>query len=133
MNCNQYKFNCTSIAVIVSIIIGVIAVFLTLMGTLTVGTPLLWVLFGIAVGFLATVLLSSRLSKADERTNCLYPVLSVLLTGILGTILFSLILLLVDVAIASVIGAILVGFLFLFFTLTLTTAACLIECLAGCK
>lgn len=133
MNCCQCKFNCTSLAVIVSFIIGVVAVFLTLMGTLTVGTPLLWVLFGIAVGFLAVTLLSARLCGADERTNCLCPVLSVLLTGILGTILFSLILLLVDVAIASVIGAILVGLLFLFFALTLTTTACLIKCLSDCR
>lgn len=133
MNCCQCKFNCTSLAVIASVIVGVIAAFLTLMGTLAVSTPLLWVLFGIAVGFLAVTLLSTRLCGADERTNCLCPVLSALLTGILGTILFSLILLLVDVAIASVIGAILSGLLFLFFTLTITATACLIRCLADCR
>ena len=133
MNCCQCKFNCTSLAIIVSAIIGVVAAFLTLMGTLAVSSTLLWVLFGIAVGFLAVTLLSTRLCEADERTNCLCPVLSVLLTGILGTILFSLILLLVDVAIASVVGAILSGLLFLSFALTLTTTACLIKCLADCR
>ena len=133
MNCCQCKFNCTSLAIIISVIIGVVAAFLTLMGTLTVGTPLLWVLFGIAIGLLVLALISTRLCQTDERTNCLCPVLSVLLTGILGTILFSLILLLVDVAIMSVIGAILSGLLFLFFALTLTSTACLIKCLANCR
>lgn len=133
MNCCQCRFSCTSFAVIVSVIVGVIAVFLTLMGTLAVGTPLLWVFFGIAVGYLALTLVSVRFCDSDERTNCLCPVLSVLLTGILGTILFSLILLLIDVAIASVVGAILSGLLFLSFALTLTTTACLIKCLADCR
>lgn len=133
MNCCQCKFNCTSLAVIVSVIVGVVAAFLTLTGNLAVGTPLLWVFFGIAVGFLAITLLSTRFCNGDERTNCLCPVLSVLLTGVLGTILFALVLLLIDVAITSVIGAILSGLLFLSFALTLTTTACLIRCLADCR
>ena len=133
MNCCQCRFNCTSVAAIVSIIIGVIAAFLTLTGNLALGTPLLWVFFGIAVGYLAITLLSTRLCENDERANCLCPVLTALLTGVLGTILLSLILLLVDVAIASVIGAILSGLLFLFFALTLTTTACLVKCLADCR
>ncbi len=133
MNSCQCKFNCTTVAVIVSVIIGVVAAFLTLTGNLALGTPFLWVFFGIAVGFLAITLLSTRVFDNDERTKCLCPALCVLLTGVLGTILFSLILLLVDVAIASVIGAILAGLLFLFLALTLTTTACLIKCLADCR
>lgn len=133
MNNCQCKFNCTSIAVIVSVIIGVVTAFLTFTGNLAIGTPLLWVFFGVATGFLAVALASTRVLRCDERENCLCPTLSVLLTGVLGTILLSLILLLVDVAIASVIGAILSGLLFLFFALTLTTTACLIKCLADCR
>ncbi|MBR4286703.1 MAG: hypothetical protein IKT55_03230 [Clostridia bacterium] len=133
MNNCQCKINCTSLAVIISVIIGVVAAFLTLTGNLAVGTPLLWVFFGVATGFLAVTLVSTRVFRCDERENCLCPTLSVLLTGVLGTILFSLVLLFVDVAIASVIGAILVGLLFLFFSLTLTTTACLIKCLADCR
>ena len=133
MNCCQCKFNCTSLAIIASIIIGVVSAFLTMTGTLTISTPLLWVFFGIATGLLAITILSTHLCQEDEKVNCLCPVLSVLLTGVLGTILFSLILLLIDIAITSVIGAILSGLLFLSFTLTLTTAACLVKCLADCR
>lgn len=133
MNCCQCKFNCTSLAVIVSVIIGVIAAFLTLTGNLAVGTPLLWVFFGIAVGLLAVILATTRVFRNEERENCFCPALTAVLSGILGTVLFSLVLLLVDVAIASVIGAILVGLLFLAFALTLTTTACLIKCLADCR
>ena len=133
MNCCQCKINCTSFAIIASIIIGVVTAFLTLTGNLAVGTPILWVFFGIALAFLAITLISTRLCGDAERTNCLCPVLSVLLTGILGTVLFALVLLLIDIAITSVIGAILVGLLFLSFSLTLTTSACLIRCLADCR
>lgn len=133
MNNCQCRFNCTSVALIVSVLIGVVAAFLTLTGSLALGTPFLWVFFGIAVGFLAITLLSTRFCENEERTNCLCPVLSFLLAGVLGTILLSLILLLVDVALASVIGAILSGLLFLFLSLTLTTTACLIKCLADCR
>ena len=132
VNCCQCKFNCTLLAVIASVIVGLVAAFLTFTGTLAVGTPLLWVFFGIAVAYLAVTLLSTRNCGRDENPVCLCRTLSVLLAGILGTILFSIILLTIDIAITSVIGAIISGLLFLSFALTLTTTACLIKCKADC-
>ena len=132
-NCCQCKINCTLIAVIVSAIVGVAAAFLTFTGTLAVGTPLLWVFFGIAVAFLAVTLLSTQGCRRDDSPTCLCRALSVLLTGILGTILFSIILLTIDIATASVIAAIIAGLLFFFFTLTLTATACFVKCKADCE
>ncbi len=128
----QCKFNCVTTAVIVSVIVGILAAFLTFSGILAVGTPLLWVLFGVAVGYLAVTLISTKTYQADEQRKCLCPTISALLAGILGTILFTLILLLIDIAITSVIGAIISGLLFLSFSLTLTATAALVKCKTNC-
>ena len=132
MNCCQCKFNCSGIAVIASIIIGVIAAFLTFTGNLALGTHLLWAFFGISLIFLALTLTVTALNE-DENPDCICCSLTPLFAGILGTILFSLILLIIDVAVASVLGAILYGLLFLFFTLKVTSVTCLIKCFAGCR
>ena len=133
MNCCQCKFNCTTLAIIASAIVGVAAAFLTMSGSLALGTPFLWAFFGLAAALLLTTLVTSVIKICEEKDSCLCPALSVTLTGILGTILFSLILLLVDVTLASVTGAILAGLLFFFFALTLTSTACLVNCLADCR
>lgn len=128
----QCKFNCVTTAVIASVIVGIIAAFLTFSGILAVGTPLLWVLFGIAVAYLAVTLISVQTCQTTEERRCLCPALGALLAGILGTVLFSLILLLIDIAIASVVGAVISGLLFLSFALTLTATAALIKCKTNC-
>ena len=65
------------------------------------------------------------------RGGCCTAV-STVLAGILGTILFSLVLLAVTFAATSVIGAIFVGLLLFFFSLTITATACLVKCRANC-
>ena len=133
MNCCQCRFNCTTLAVIASAIIGIVAAFLTMSGNLALGTTFLWVFFGIAIALLAVNLVVSGLYNNENKPDCLCPTQAITLTGILGTVLFSIILLLVDVALTSVIGTILSGLLFASFALTLTSTACLIKCLGECR
>ncbi|MBQ8001981.1 MAG: hypothetical protein IJ297_00890 [Clostridia bacterium] len=131
MNNCSCRPNCIGIAVLASIVIGIIAGFLTVSGMLTVSTPFLWALFAVAVIGLGVILTLSVLSGA-RALRCICNAISLLLTGILGTLLTAVILLVIDIATASIAGAIITGLLFLFFTLLITTAACLVRCIADC-
>ncbi len=133
MNNCGCKLSCPLLAVIASIIIGIIGAFLTISATITVTPAFLWVALGIAVAYLAIVLLSVSLTqRSDTRISCLCPVLSTLIVGILGTALLSVILLGITFAATSIVGAIFTGALLAFLSLTVTTTACLVKCLAGC-
>ncbi len=131
MNNCSCRQNCMGIAVLASIVIGIIAGFLTSSGILTVALPFLWALFAIGAVSLGTLLVLTVLSGA-RSLRCICNALLLLLTGILGTLLVSVILLVIDIAAASTIGAIITGLLFLFFTLLITSSACLIRCIADC-
>ncbi len=125
----ENKYNCIATAIVSSIIIGIITAFLRITAVITVTPAFLWVLFGIAVAYLATTLIPASLTQ--RISGCSGPVLSSLLSGILGTVLFSTVLLAIEFAATSVIGAIITGALLLFFSLTVTSTACLIKCLAS--
>ena len=131
LNCSC-KTECTGLAVIASIIIGVITAFLTFTATITITPAFLWVTLGISVVYLAVTLLATTLLRRFGVRDCVCRILPTLLTGILGTALASLILLGVEFAATSIVGAIIAGILLLFLTLTLTTTACLAKCIAGC-
>lgn len=131
MNCGC-RTSCTGLAVVASIIIGIITSFLVFTATVAVTPAFLWVLFGIAVVWLAVLLITAATTRTRGVRDCLCSGLTVILTGILGTILTSVILLAITFAATSVIGAIIAGILLLFFTLTITSTACLIKCIAGC-
>lgn len=126
------KRDCTVTGIIASVIIGVIAAFLQITGVITVTPVFLWVVLGIAVVYLGVLVVATALTRRSERSDCLCSTLDALLAGLLGSSLFSVILLAVGVTATSVISAILVGLLLLFFTLTLTSSACLVRCLADC-
>lgn len=130
-NCNC-KRDCTLLAVIASIIIGIIAAFLQITGVITVTPAFLWVVLGIAVVYLAVLLVSIALARISTCRPCLCNAIHTVLTGILGTILFSVVLLGVGVTATSVVSAILVGLLLALLTLTFAGTACLIQCLADC-
>ena len=127
------RWSCAAVAVVVSVILGVIAAFLQFAGVIAVAATLLGVVFAVAVGYLAVLLVAVALLRRRETERCLCGSVRTVLTGILGTVLFSAILLVVDVAATSVIGAILVGLLVLFFALLLTGTACLVQCITGCE
>jgi hypothetical protein len=125
------KCRCATAAAVVSAVVGVVAAFLQITGTVTVTAAFLWVLFGIAVGYLAVLLVASSLSCAEQR-GCGCTALNEILAGILGTILFAIVLLAVGVVATSVVSAILVGLLVFFFALTVTGTACYIRSLSEC-
>ncbi|MBQ8541836.1 MAG: hypothetical protein IJ435_10260 [Clostridia bacterium] len=131
MNNCSCRQNCMGIGVLVSIVIGIIAGFLAASGMLAVSTPFLWALFAIGVVSLGLLLTLTVVSSA-RSLRCICNSLSLLLTGILGTLLVSVILLVIDIATASIIGAIITGLLFLFFALLITSSACLLRCIADC-
>ena len=126
------KMGCPVMAILVSIIIGIITAFLTFSATIAVTPAFLWVLFGVAVVYLAITLLTASFRYGSIR-RCICDILPVLLTGILGTVLTSVILLAITFAATSVIGAIITGALLLFFSLIITTTACLVKCIVGCE
>ncbi len=131
-NNNCYgRYNCVDIAVFASVIIGIIAGVLTFTAVIAATPAFLWVVFGIAIGYLAVLLLSANRLGASLR--CGYTALVAVLVGILGTLLFALILLAIPFAATSVLGAIFTGLLLGFLTLLITATVCLIKRIVLCN
>ena len=116
---------CLIIAIASSIVIGIVAGILTITGIITLTPAFLWVVFGIAVSYLAIAFVVSTLRRFDSLCDPRNTV-ATLIAGILGTILFSVILLGVTFAATSALGAILAGLLLASFALVITTTACLV-------
>ena len=131
-NCTL-RVGCTVLAIIASIIIGVITGFLSITAVITLTPAFLWVLLGIAVVYLAVLLIASTIFRVTGKRFCVCRTLPVLLTGILGTVLTSVILLGITFAATSIAGTIITAALLTFFSLIVTATACLIKCLAGCS
>ena len=129
-SCNRGA-QCSLLAIAASVIIGIITTLLTITAVITITPVFLWVVLGIAVVYLAVNLLVSAKVRCCGTCRCIDTPLSLVLVGILGTILTSIILLAVSFAATSVLGAIIAGALLLFFSLFITSTACLIRCLAG--
>ncbi len=131
-NCN-FKCSCTLAAVIASIVIGIVTVFLQITGAITAAPAFLWATLGTAAVYLAVLTLSAGVYDSGSKNCCLCPALGTVLAGILGTILLSVILLAVGIVATSILSAILLGVLLFFFSLTVTGTACLVRCLFGCS
>lgn len=123
---------CIGISVLASIVIGIITAFLTFSATITVGNAFLWVALGIAVLFLALAFLVSGFIRYSGIRSCICRSLSLLITGIAGSILTALILLAIEFAATSIIGAIITGLLLLSFSLIITSVICIIRCATDC-
>jgi len=133
-NCNCQRSGnslCTLLAFGISAIIGVITTLLVITATITVTPAFLWVLLGIAVVYLAVNLIVASTFKCRNKCRCAGTPLTLILVGILGTILLSIVLLAITFPATSVIGAIIVGLLLFFFFLFITATTCLIRCLYG--
>lgn len=128
--CPENRYDCVTLSVVASLIIGVVAAFLTITAVITVTPAFLWVLFGIAVVYIAVALLSASL-KGDRAFCC--ASLKAALIGALGTILFAVVLLGITFAATSVVGAIVVGLLLFFFSLMIATTVCYVKCLSYCN
>ena len=127
------KRDCTGIALVASLIIGIIAAFLQITAVFTLTPIFSIVAFGIAVVYLAVVLLAAASTQRNQSCNLCCTPLTALLFGIAGTILVAVILLLITFAATSVIGAIFVGALFFFFSLTISSTLCFVRCLLNCE
>lgn len=121
--CN--KNECLIISIAASIVIGIVAGVLSITGIITVTPAFLWVVFGIAIVYLALTFVSSILRRFDAP-HCARSLISTYIAGILGTILFSVILLGITFAATSALGAVIIGLLLASFALIITTTACLI-------
>lgn len=126
------RVNCTGLAIVASVIIGIITAFLQFLGFITVSPVFLGAVFGIAVLFLALLLVLSPAIRGSQIRDCACPILRLLLIAILGAILLAVILLAFPPIAASFLFALLVGALLAFLSLLLTTVTCLVKCLAGC-
>ena len=129
MNC-CCRISCAVISAVASAVLGIITALLTITAAITVTPAFLWTLFGIAVGYLAVTLASTLTAPCCERRRCLCARSGLFLTGALGTILTSVILLGITFAATSFIGAIITGLLIFFFSLLVTSTSCIIRCLA---
>ncbi|MBQ7951175.1 MAG: hypothetical protein IJ278_05590 [Clostridia bacterium] len=129
-NCNN---GCIGLSVIASIIIGVIAAFLQITAAIVVTPAFLWVLFGIAVGYLAITLIAVALLRGNGLRSCVCRILPAVFIGILGTVLAAVILLAITFAATSIVGAIITGALLFFFALLISATVCLVTCAAGCS
>ena len=133
-SCNcTCRCRCALIAIVVSAILGVIGAFLQIAGVITVAPVFLWVALGVAVVYLVVLLIAAALAESSSAGRCICEGVNTLLVGILGAILFALVLLAVGIVATSVLSAILVGLLIFFLALTFTSTACLIRSLLDCE
>ena len=127
------RISCTLLAVVASIIIGIITAFLRITAVIPVTPAFLWVALGIAVVYLGITLISTAVTqRCNLKACCLCPALSTQLAGVLGTSLLAVVLLAIEFAATSIIGAIITGALLAFLSLILTSTVCLIKCIADC-
>lgn len=129
---NCKKCSCVIAAIISSILLGILTAFLQISGVVTITTTFLWVALGIAVVYLGVLTLSSALASRNDQYNCLCDALEATLTGILGTVLFSVVLLAIGIVATSILSAVLAGLTVGFLALTLTSTACLVRYLTNC-
>ncbi len=126
-NCDC-RNDCLIFSLAAAILVGVITAILRFTAIITVTPAFLWATFGIAVVYLALLLVTSLVTNDFETAQCSRcRVLTTLLLSLLGTILFSVILLAVTFAATSSVGALLNGILLGFFTLALASSACLVK------
>lgn len=131
MNCNC-RSNCIGIGVAASILIGVIIGLLSFMAVITVAPAFLWIVFGTAIVYLAVAFIASTSAYCKSIKRCICSALPALLTGIVGTIITSAILLAVEFAATSIIGAVITGLSALFFALTIASVICALKCASDC-
>ena len=126
------KCDCTILAVIASVIAGIVTTFLTFSGTIVIPQFVLWIFFGIVLGFLGLSLITAPFIGKREANTCLCTSLTSFFVGIFGTVLLSLALVLIDIAAGGILASILTGLLFGLFTLAITSAACIVKNLFDC-
>lgn len=131
LNSCNCSIGCTLKGIILSIILGVLASFLTITGIITLTDPFLWVVLGVSLVYLPVALIAAALNHTN--TYCICRAIEAFLIGVIGSVITSLVLLAITFAVTSVVGAIISGLLILFFFLIITSTACLIRCIFACN
>lgn len=130
--CNCYcKDNCTAVAIVVALIVGIVAAFAQVMGAIAVSTVFLWAVLGGAAVYLLALVAAAAVGRAAGFNRCCRA-LAAILVGVLGAIALSAALLLFDIG-AGAGFAVLVGIWAFFVALTLTASACYVRCSANCE
>lgn len=132
-NCTR-GVNCTVLAVISAVVVGVVTAFLQVLGIITVAAAFLPVTLGIGLGYLALLVPTAvAVHGVGLQSRCLCRSLGTLLFGVLGTLLVSLVLLAIGIVATSVLSAILVGVLLFFLWLSFAATACFVRCVTHCE
>ena len=126
------KCSCAVLAIILSLVVGVVAAMLTFMAVITVTPAFLWVLFGIATAYLLALPYRASVVRRIGTQACICSILPAVLVGLVGTVLASLALLGITFAATSIVGALVTGALLALFTLIITSTACLAKCITNC-
>lgn len=128
-NCCR-KDNCTAVAIVVALVVGIVAAFAQILGAIAVGTVFLWAVLAGAAVYLLALVAAVAVGRRTERQCC--NTLQTILVGILGALLVSAVLLLVDIS-AGVLLAVLIGLLAFFVALVLTASVCYVRCGSNCE
>lgn len=129
-NCNC-RDNCIVAAFVAALVVGIVGAFLQITATIALGTVFLWAILGAAAVYLLALVTASAVTGRSAPGGCCSALSSVLI-GILGSILFSVILLLVNIPAAGVVSALLVGLLLFSVTLAVAASACYVRCSTDC-
>ena len=126
-NCNC-RSDCLTFGIAAAIVVGIVTAILRFTAIITVTPVFLWVTLGIAVVYLALLLVTTLATRDETDLPCRKCwTLTSLLIGLLGTILLSVVLLAIPFAATSALGAVLTGLLLAFFTLFIVSSACLVK------
>ena len=82
-NC-ECRLGCIGISVVASLIIGIVAAFLTFSAVITLAPAFLWAALGTAVVFLALLLGYGLFTGATGSSDCECPIIRTVIAGILG-------------------------------------------------
>lgn len=121
--CNSNE--CLIIAIASSIVVGIVAGILAATGIIAVTPAFLWVVFGIAIGFLAIAFIVSSLRRFDTPHSA-RSIIGLFLAGVFTTVVTSLVLLGVTFPATSALFAVLVGLLLFGFFLIITAVGCIV-------
>ena len=131
---NSYccRRDCTTWAIVVAVVLGVLAVFLQVTGIFTIGTAALTAALGVALVALAVLLLTMSTASGGDG-YCLCRSVSAALVGAIATIVLAVVLLALELPATGFAFLVLTGLLVAAFTLLLASVVCLIRCLSGCN
>ena len=133
-NCTcECRWNCAAIGIIISLIVGVVGAIILATTTPVIPVAIYWGTLVTALVFLAVTLIVTAITRLVGTASCLCNTLPTLLSGIIGTIILSIVVLVINIATITLPLAILLGVLIAFAGIMLSGLVCLTTCIAGCS